>query len=56
MGGYLSIREGIIIKINRDYTLYLVVTLNSQEIKFKKNILDFEHYSTSVGFFFNNGH
>ena len=45
-GGYLSIRE----ENNKNYLDYTYNCnyLNSQEIKFKKNILDLEQYITSV--------
>ena len=45
-GGYISIRE----ENNRNYLdyNYYCEHLNSQEIKFKKNILDLEQYITSV--------
>ncbi len=45
-GGYISIRE----EDNRNYLDYNYYCdhLNSQEIKFKKNILDLEQYITSV--------
>lgn len=45
-GGYLSIRE----ENNKNYLdyTYNYNYLNSQEIKFKKNILDLEQYITSV--------
>ena len=45
-GGYLSIRE----ENNKNYLdyTYNCSYLNSQEIKFKKNILDLEQYITSV--------
>lgn len=45
-GGYLSIRE----QDNKNYLdyTYSYNHLNSQEIKFKKNILDLEQYITSV--------